>query len=435
MTKQANSLRREIGISGAVMMGLGAIIGTGIFVGIGDAARVAGHWVILSIAVAALVASLNAMSSAQLAAAHPVSGGTYEYGYRWLHPSLGFTAGWLFLCAKSASAATAALGCAGYALRYLKMNAEPIQVPTALFCLFVVIAIVLMGIRLSNALNTFVVSITLASLLVFTTAGVLSLVFSESRPLPSPLEIPETSTASWEGILEGCALMFVAYTGYGRIATMGEEVRNPSKNIPTAILLTLGVAMLVYLMVAWISIGTVGAQTLGDNSITKGAPLEMVASHFTTPWVKDVVAFGAMTSMLGVLINLALGLSRVVLAMGRRGDLPAALSRIDEARNSPKNAVIAIGILIALLILIGNIKLTWSLSAFTVLIYYAITNLAALRMSEHERRYPRILALLGLLACLFLAYWVDPSIWIVGLGLIGVGLLWWRFGKHYLSGT
>lgn len=416
-------------------MGLGAIIGTGIFVGIGDAARVAGPWVILSIAVAALVASLNAMSSAQLAAAHPVSGGTYEYGYRWLHPSLGFTAGWLFLCAKSASAATAALGCAGYALRYLKMNAEPIQVPTALFCLFVVIAIVLMGIRLSNALNTFVVSITLASLLVFTTAGVLSLVFSESRPLPSPLEIPETSTASWEGILEGCALMFVAYTGYGRIATMGEEVRNPSKNIPTAILLTLGVAMLVYLMVAWISIGTVGAQTLGDNSITKGAPLEMVASHFTTPWVKDVVAFGAMTSMLGVLINLALGLSRVVLAMGRRGDLPAALSRIDEARNSPKNAVIAIGILIALLILSGNIKLTWSLSAFTVLIYYAITNLAALRMSEHERRYPRILALLGLLACLFLAYWVDPSIWIVGLGLIGVGLLWWRFGKHYLSGT
>jgi APA family basic amino acid/polyamine antiporter len=188
-------------------------------------------------------------------------------------------------------------------------------------------------------------------------------------------------------------------------------------------------------MVAWISIGTVGAQTLGDNSLTKGAPLEMVASHFTTPWVKDVVAFGAMTSMLGVLINLALGLSRVVLAMGRRGDLPSALSRIDEARNSPKNAVIAVGFLIALLILIGNIKLTWSLSAFTVLIYYAITNLAALRMSEHERRYPRILALLGLLACLFLAYWVDPSIWIVGLGLIGVGLLWWRFGKHYLSGT
>ena len=139
--------------------------------------------------------------------------------------------------------------------------------------------------------------------------------------------------------------------------------------------------------------------------------------------------------MLGVLINLALGLSRVVLAMGRRGDLPAALSRIDETRNSPKNAVIAVGILIALLILIDNIKLTWSLSAFTVLIYYAITNLAALRMSEHERRYPRILALLGLLACLFLAYWVDPSIWIVGLGLIGVGLLWWRFGKQYLSGT
>jgi len=228
--------------------------------------------------------------------------------------------------------------------------------------------------------------------------------------------------------------MFVAYTGYGRIATMGEEVRNPSKNIPTAILLTLGVAMLVYLLVAWVSIGTVGAQSLGETAITKGVPLEMVASHFNAPWVKNVVTFGAMTSMLGVLINLALGLSRVVLAMGRREDLPSVLSRIDEARKSPTNAVVAVGTLIACLILVGNVKLTWSLSAFTVLIYYAITNLAALRMSDQERRYPRILALLGLSSCLFLAFWVDPYVWIVGLGIIGIGLVWWQFGRHYLSG-
>jgi APA family basic amino acid/polyamine antiporter len=434
MTKPENSLRREIGIIGAVMMGLGAIIGTGIFIGIGDAARVAGDWVVLSIALAAIVASLNGLSSAQLAAAHPVSGGTYEYGYRWLHPSLGFTAGWLFLCAKSASAATAALGFAGYALRFLQMDTDQLQKPIALFCLVIVIAFVLKGIRLSSALNTFVVSTTLVSLLIFITAGALSLVFADTRPGLSTLEIIEQSTTSLKGILEGCALMFVAYTGYGRIATMGEEVRNPSKNIPTAILLTLGVAMLVYLLVAWVSIGTVGAQSLGETAITKGVPLEMVASHFNAPWVKNVVTFGAMTSMLGVLINLALGLSRVVLAMGRREDLPSVLSRIDEARKSPTNAVVAVGTLIACLILVGNVKLTWSLSAFTVLIYYAITNLAALRMSDQERRYPRILALLGLSSCLFLAFWVDPYVWIVGLGIIGIGLVWWRFGRHCLSG-
>jgi APA family basic amino acid/polyamine antiporter len=434
MTKQGDALSREIGTIGAVMMGLGAIIGTGIFIGIGDAARTAGDWVVLSIALAAIIASLNGLSSAQLAAAHPVSGGTYEYAYRWLHRSLGFTAGWLFLCAKSASAATAAIGCAGYALRFLQIDTELLQKPIALFCLFIVMAFVLKGIRLSSALNAFVVSITLASLLIFITAGALSLVFAEARPRVSTLEIVEQSTTGWKGILEGCALMFVAYTGYGRIATMGEEVRNPSKNIPIAIVVTLGVAMLFYLLVAWVSIGTVSARALGDTSITKGAPLEMVASHFTAPWVKHVVTFGAMTAMLGVLINLTLGLSRVVFAMGRRNDLPAGLSLVDETRKSPTNAVIAVGTLIACLILIGDIKLTWSLSAFTVLIYYAITNLAALRMSDHEQRYPRILALLGLLSCLFLAFWVDPFIWIVGLGTIGIGLVWWRFGKRYLSG-
>jgi APA family basic amino acid/polyamine antiporter len=145
-----------------------------------------------------------------------------------------------------------------------------------------------------------------------------------------------------------------------------------------------------------------------------------------------VVAIGAITAMLGVLINLILGLSRVVLAMGRRGDLPRFFSKIDSRGKAPISAVIAVGLLIATLVLIGDIKTTWSFSAFSVLIYYAITNLAAIRMSDAERRYPRAIAWLGLLSCLFLAFWVDRTIWLFGLLLIAIGLGWWRFGKRWL---
>ena len=143
--------------------------------------------------------------------------------------------------------------------------------------------------------------------------------------------------------------------------------------------------------------------------------------------MRYVIAVGAVTSMLGVLINLVLGLSRVVLAMGRRCDLPRVVGRIDQSGASPRNAVFMVGTRIAVPILTGNAKTTWSFSAFTVLIYYAITNLAAIHMSDAERRYPRAIAWLGLLSCLFLAFWVDRAVWLVRLSLIAIGLVWWRY--------
>jgi APA family basic amino acid/polyamine antiporter len=217
--------------------------------------------------------------------------------------------------------------------------------------------------------------------------------------------------------------MFVAYTGYGRIATLGEEIREPKRNIPIAIIATLGVSMVLYLSIAWVAITVVGAQAFGAAAESEAAPLELVARNLDWPQTRYVIAVGAVTSMLGVLINLVLGLSRVVLAMGRRGDLPSSFGRVDQSGFAPRNALLAVGLLIALLILIGNVRTTWSFSAFTVLIYYAITNLAAIRMSDAERRYPRAIAWLGLVSCLLLAFWVDREIWISGLALIAAGLI------------
>ncbi len=424
VNKRGGMLRRELGIFGAVLMGLGAMIGTGIFVSIGIAAGVAGPAVILATALAAVVALCNGLSSAQLAASHPVSGGTYEYGYRYLNPRLGFTAGWLFLLAKSASAATAALGFSGYLLHAFSWPRAWL-VPLALGAVALFTLIVLGGIRRSHLANVLIVSTTLLALLFFIVAGVPQISVSRFTPFFGS----GGDSAPWSALLQASALMFVAYTGYGRIATMSEEVRDPERTIPLAILITMWVTMLLYVGAAVAGIGVVGAEGLAQATATQAAPLAVAAGRFNLPMAAQVLAIGAITAMLGVLLNLILGLSRVLLAMGRRGDMPPLFGRLNTGATTPPWAVIAVGLGIAALVLIGDVRTTWSFSAFTVLIYYAITNLAALHLPVGQRRYPRWIAWLGLGACLFLAFWVQIGTWLAGLALIGLGLLW-----HHMAG-
>lgn len=397
-------LQRELGVFGATMMGLGSIIGTGVFVSIGIAAGVAGPAVVPAIALAAAVATCNALSSAQLAANHPVSGGTYEYGYRYLRPWLGFAAGWMFLCAKTASAATAALGFAGYLLNALQQPAAA-QTWIAVATVGLLTAVVLSGLRLSNRVNIAIVSVTILALAAFVVAGSGSISASNLA-----LDFAPPS------FLHATALMFVAYTGYGRIATLGEEVREPRTTIPRAILITLLVSMLIYMAVAVVAVGSVGAERLSAATSADAAPLEIVAREFPLR-VHGLVAIGAMTAMLGVLLNLLLGLSRVLLAMGRRGDMPAVTANLPVA-------VVVVGVAIAAFAGLGSVRMAWSFSAFTVLIYYAVTNLAALQLAREERLYARAWAWGGLVACLALAFAVEREVWTIGLAILGGGLVW-----------
>ena len=411
-------LKREIGVLGATLMGLGSIVGTGVFVSIGIAAGIAGPAVIVAVAIGAIVATCNGLNSAQLAANHAVSGGTYEYGYKYLTPWLGFTAGWMFLLAKTASAATAALGFAGYLLNVTGLSST-LVVPTALLAVVILTLIVLSGIRRSNTANLVIVSVTLLSLAFFIVACL----------SPAATAGVDNFTPFFTGdvgsVLHASALMFVAYTGYGRIATMGEEAREPRKTIPKAMIVCLVLTMLLYMAVAVVAIGAVGADVLGNaTQQTKAAPLEVAVRSVVGSGGGFVLAIGAMTAMLGVLLNLILGLSRVLLAMGRRRDMPRFLARLNQQGTTPYWGVLVVGVAIALLVLLGNVKTTWSFSAFNVLIYYAITNLAALRLPPQERLYSQWLAWLGLGSCLFLAFWVESFIWQVGLGLIVAGLIW-----------
>jgi APA family basic amino acid/polyamine antiporter len=412
-------LRRVVGVPGAVLLGLGSILGTGIFVSIGIAANIAGPGVVIAVFLAALIAVFNGLSSAELAANHPVSGGTYEYGYRYLNPWLGFAAGWMFVCAKTASAATAALGLAGY-LQHMVGRSDPIaRTVLGLVVIAALTAIVAGGMKRSSRTNAAIVAVTLLALLALILTGTADMVASGTvmRPLSGAL------SGDLRSVLHATALMFVAYTGYGRIATLGEEVREPRRSVPRAIIITLVVSALLYGAVTWIVIATMGAPDLARATLASAAPLDAAARVLGVGWLPYVIAIGAITAMTGVVLNLLLGVSRVLLAMARRGDLPAGLAAVSERQRSPTRAVLLAGVVIAALVLVGSIELTWTFSAFTVLIYYGLTNLAALRLSAEERYYPRLVPVLGLVACLGVAAFVEPLIWAAGLGLLAVGLM------------
>ncbi|MCD0460623.1 APC family permease [Roseiconus lacunae] len=434
-----NELRREVGVAGAILLGLGSIVGTGVFVSFGVAAGVTGPSVILAVALAAAVASFNGLSSAQLAANHPVSGGTYEYGYRWLNPTLGFLAGWMFLCAKAASAATAALGCSGYLLEFVGGQPKGGATLPAVLIVVVVTSLLCFGIRRSNQVNAVVVAVTLGALTVFVIAGVIHL-SEEGLHHFTPFWRHNEDRSAPTLFLEATALMFVAFTGYGRIATLSEEVHDPKRTIPRAIVATLLISALLYGSVSAIAVGVLGPDRLVIAIESHVAPLQLAAGQFSSATITAVIAFGAITAMLGVLLNLLLGLSRVVLAMGRRTDLPHGFSRVSAATHSPVAATVAVGLVVAAICLVGNVATTWSFSALTVLVYYALTNAAALRLSDEERFYPRWVSWLGLGSCLSLAFFISWIFWIYGAILLFVGLLSrqlsQRFsGKNDSSGT
>lgn len=415
MDPSLGALRRVIGVPGAMLLGLGSILGTGVFVSLGLAAGVAGSGILGAVLLAGLVATANGLSSAQLAAAHPVSGGTYEYGYRFLTPTLGFVAGWTFVCAKTASAASAALGLSGYALAALGVGTG--GRPLAITVIAAVTALVAGGVERTSRVNAVVVSTTLVALVALVVAG-----------LPTvALRAPEIELSTGSGgvaaLLEATALVFVAYTGYARIATLGEEVREPERAIPRAVVLTLLVTMALYLSVAGVALGVLGAARLAAETARSSAPLEAVARELAVPGLRHLVGLGAATAMLGVLLNLVLGNSRMILAMARRGDLPAGLAAIEVGANTPRRAVVAAGALVACVAMLGDLETAWTFSAFTVLVYYAITNLAALRLGDERGRFPRALAWVGLASCLALAFWIEPRVWSSGLAIIAAGLV------------
>lgn len=415
----SSRLLRSTSLAGAIVLGLGSIIGTGAFVSLGFGYALAGDMLLTAILLAAFVALCNGLSSAQLAAVHPVSGGTYEYGYQFLNHDLGFIAGWFFICAKSASAAAAALASAWLLNHYLNWP-EPAVVGLAVALLLAITALVLGGLKRSNQVNAVLVTLAILSLILF-------VVWSLQQPqtvLSSLAHQNSNANATGRDVLAAAALLFVAYTGYGRIATMGEEVRDPRHTIPRAIAATMLVVTALYCAVG-IAIVHLAPTAVGDDFI--------LTQLIPAGWVHNLVFIGAILAMLGVALNLVLGVSRVVLAMARRRDLPLGWAKLNLGNTSAPAATLVTAAIMIVIALFGGIKLAWTFSAFTVLIYYSITNLAALQVTTEQRFIAKFWSVLGLVGCLSLAFMIDFQVISVGVLLLIIGFIWhrYRFAKSY----
>lgn len=439
MTTQHNAaLPHQVGLPGAVLIGLGSMIGTGVFVGLALASRDAGAWLWLAILIAAALALCNGLASSANAGAHPRSGGAYEYGTHFLHPLMGFGAGWSFLCAKSASGATAALGVGGAIAIALGSDSGLAAQIIAGVVVLAITALAASGLRRSNLLNLIIVAVVLGVLglfLVLMLAPALG-----DRPtqmnIDLGMDIPTESEPVGIGdLLRASALVFIAFAGYARIATMTEEIRDPKRTIPIAVIITIGIVCGLYLAVAFVVMGTVGHETFSALGQAEAvAPLQRIATEIVGHPLGIMMGIAATCAMLGVLLNLILGLSRILMAMARRADAPRFFAHTNTHNASPARAVWAMGLVIFGLVLLGDVRLTWSLSAFSVLVYYAVNNLAALRIPKGATVIPKAVPLIGLVGCVLLASQVEWRALGAGMAILVVGFalraIWCRLSRR-----
>lgn len=396
-------LARILRLRDATAIGLGSMIGAGVFAVWAPALGAAGSGILIALAVAAFVAFANATSSAQLAAVHPVAGGTYAYARAEIGPWSGFIAGWCFVVGKIASCAAMAMTFAAYAAP------EGWQLPVAVVAVAALTAVNCFGVTRTALLTRILVLVSLLGLAVVVAAGGTA-VSTGASPLPLP-------DATAYGILQGAGLLFFAFAGYARIATMGEEVADPARTIPRAIILALGGAVVVYVFV-----GAAVVLTLGASVLTSAAPLVDVLAAAGWSAATPVVRVAAAAASLGALLALLTGIGRTSLAMARENDIPRFFARIDERWKVPRRAEIAIGVLVIGIILLADLRGAIGFSSFGVLLYYLIANVAAFRQGADARRYPRALQVVGALACLLLVSTLPAEASLVGSGVVLAGV-------------
>jgi APA family basic amino acid/polyamine antiporter len=387
----------------AVVIGLGSMIGAGIFAALGPAARAAGSGLLLGLAVAAVVAYCNATSSARLAARYPASGGTYVYGRMRLGDFWGYLAGWGFVVGKTASCAAMALTVGSYAW--------PSQThAVAVAAVVALTAVNYAGVQKSAWLTRIVVAVVLAVL-----AAVVVAVFASGTAGSERLQLVNVSLG---GVIQAAGLLFFAFAGYARIATLGEEVRDPARTIPRAIPLALAIALVVYALVAVATLSALGPRRLAESA----APLSEAVRVAGMGWLVPVVQVGAAIAALGSLLALILGVSRTTLAMARDRHLPHVLSAVHPRFQVPHRAELLIGVIVAALAATVDLRGAIGFSSFAVLIYYAVANASAFTLGSDEGRPPRAIPSIGLVGCVVLAFAMPLSSVLSGMAVLGVGV-------------
>ena len=415
-------LQRRLGLGAAVVIGLGSMIGAGVFSAFAPAAAAAGDLLLVSLLIAGVVAFCNATSTAQLAAQHPTSGGAYAFGRERLGEWPGFVAGWGFVVGKTASCAAMATTAA------VALVPDPWTRPAALLLVVAVTALNAAGITRTAAATAVIVAAVLAVL-------VLVVVVVGSAPPGVGAVVDAASGAGGAGgadgaggagagptpvaVLQGAGLLFFAFAGYARIATLAEEVRRPSVTIPRAVVFALSAALVVYAAVALVLLRALGSA----GTAASQRPLVDAVEAAGAGWLAPVVAVATGVAASGALLALVAGIGRTSLAMAREGDLPRALAVVDARRGVPLRAELVLAAVVGVLVLTVDLRGVIGASSFGVLVYYLVANVAALTQTGEQRRWPRVLPVLGAVACVALVVTLPLASVVAGAGVFAVGVL------------
>ena len=400
-------LDRRLTTGDAVVIGMGSMIGAGIFAALRPAAEAAGAGLLIGLAVAAVIAYCNAASSAQLAAVYAESGGTYVYAGRRLGPFWGYLAGWGFVVGKTASLAAMALTFGLYA-------APDLGRPLAVGAVVAMTAVNYVGIRKTALVTRLILAVVLATLAAVLVGALLG-------GDPSPDNLGDLGRGGAWGILRSGGLLFFAFAGYARIATLGEEVVNPRRAIPRAILVALTLVLILYGAVAVAALLAVGPEVLAESPAPLAAAVESGAFSSLVPAVRA----GAAAASLGVLLSLLAGVSRTVFAMARNGEMPGPLGAVHPRFRTPHRAELAVAVVVVAVVLLADLRDAIGFSSFAVLVYYGLANLSAWTQPPQQRRWPRIVQIVGVLGCALLAFTLPPVSVVTGLAVLAAGAAAW----------
>ncbi|WP_239396214.1 APC family permease [Frankia sp. CiP3] len=401
-------LQRRLDLGDALVIGLGSMIGAGVFAAFGPAAEAAGAGLLIALAVAAVIAYCNATSSAQLAARYPESGGTYVYGRRRLGAVWGYLAGWGFVAGKTASCAAMALTVGAYA-----WPQHPRLVAAAAAALLS--AVNYFGVTKTARLTRLLITLTLIVLALVVIACLAGGTADAERLSPI---WPGSGPGAVRGVLQAAALLFFAFAGYARIATLGEEVRDPARTIPKAVSAALGLTVGVYFLVGLSALLAIGPDRLASAVDPLAVAVSAGSLHALTPAVR----VGGVVASLGVLLSLLAGVGRTTLAMARERDLPGWLAAVHPRHGVPHRAELLLGGIVIVIVTVIDVRNAIGFSSFAVLVYYAIANASAFTLDGPQRRWLRPVTLVGGAGCIVLAFTLPATSVITGLGVLTAGV-------------
>ena len=413
---QNTSLKATLTLFDATAVGIGAIIGAGIFVVTGIVAGLAGSALIVSVLIAGVVSLLTALSTAELARKLPEEGGVYDYAHKMLSPFAGFITGWMWAISNIFVGATVSLGFAYYFSAVVP--SVPPQIIAAIMCLLLS-GLNTVGAHYSASINNILVIIKLLILVFFIIFGATRIETGNLVPF-KPFAV---------GVIQGAYFIFFAFSGFARVSIIAGEVEHAARNVPKAILLSLGISSVVYILVGFIAVGVAGASVLGASNSPLADALKIRGDLFAS----RIVSLGALVATTTVLLTTIFGVSRMIYSMTENDELPGMLGKLHPKFDTPYYAIWLSVIIMSVLAVLANLHQVLAISTFASLFYYTIANLSALKLKTEERRYPRIISILGVVSCLgllFFSSFETPVALIVGLIALIAGTVYYKLRER-----